>query len=66
MKKWKLTWKTGAEEEIKADMVQPAGGAVAFLRLGAAVSAQGQSSTELVKIVNFDEVRSIDKVELLN
>lgn len=66
MKRWEVIWKTGDKEDVQADIIQPAGAAICFLRLGNAVNAQGQSPSELVRIINFDEVRSIERTEVLN
>ena len=66
MKRWEVIWKNGEKEDIKADVIQPAGGAICFLRLGNAVLADGKTPSELVRIINFDEVRSIERKEVLN
>jgi len=66
MKRWEVIWKNGDKEDVNADIIQPSGAAICFLRLGNAVDVKGQSSAELVRIVNFDEVRSIERKEVLN
>jgi len=66
MKRFEIGWKSGEVELIDGDVIQPAGGAVAVLRASAAVTAQGQASLELIKLINFDSVHYIEKVEVLN